>query len=82
MFLWKLFNTNYVIPTFANYLTPTMLYRLCYIGYVMSTFANVNLSTHFTSNKLKNRIAKIIMENEFQCKHKEKKRKERNITTG
>ena len=37
------------------------------------TFANVNLSTQCGSYKLKKHIARIIMENELQFKHKEKK---------
>ena len=38
------------------------------------TFANVNLSTQYGSYKLKKRIDRIIIENESQCKHTEKKK--------
>ena len=40
---------------------------------VIPIFANANLSTRYGSYKLKKRIARIIMENELQCKHTEKK---------
>ena len=57
--------------------------KSCKTENVILTFANVNLSTRYGSYKLKKRIARIIMENELQYKHKEKKkRKERNITSG
>ena len=57
--------------------------KSCKTENVIPTFANVNLSTQYGSYKLKKCIARIIMENELQYKHKEKKkRKERNITSG
>ena len=55
--------------------------KSCKTANIIPTFANVNLSTQYGSYKLKKRIARIITENELQCKHTGKKSKERNITT-
>ena len=47
--------------------------KSCKTANVIPTFANVNLATQCGSYKLKKHIARIIMENELQFKHKEKK---------
>ena len=54
--------------------------KSCKTANVRSTFANVNLSTQYGSCKVKKRIARIIMENELQCKHEEKKKGKTFIT--
>ena len=56
--------------------------KSCKTANVIPTFANVNLSTQYGSYKLKNYIARIIMESELLCKHKEKNKVKTNITTG
>ena len=53
--------------------------KSCKIANAIPTFANVNLSTQYGSYKLKKRIARIIMENELQCKHTEKKKVRKEI---
>ena len=53
--------------------------KLCETSNVIPTFANVNLSTQYGSYKLKKHIARIIMENELQCKHTEKKKVRKEI---
>ena len=53
--------------------------KSCKTSNVIPTFGNVNLSTQYGSYKLKKRIARIIMENELQCKHTEKKKVRKEI---
>ena len=53
--------------------------KSCKTANIIPTFANVNLSTQYGSYKLKKRIARIIMENELQCKHTEKKKVRKEI---
>ena len=53
--------------------------KLCKTWDAIATFANVNLSTQYGSYKLKKHIARIIMENELQCKHTEKKKVRKEI---
>ena len=48
--------------------------KLCKTSNVIPTFANVNLSTHYGSYKLKKSIPRIIMGNKLQCKHQENKK--------
>ena len=45
---------------------------------VITTFANVNLSTQYGGYKLK-KLARIIMENGLQCKHQERKLKKETL---
>ena len=53
--------------------------KSCKTSNVIPTFGNVNLSTQYGSYKLKKRIARIIIDNELQCKHTEKKKVRKEI---
>ena len=53
--------------------------KFCKTSNDISTFANVNLSSHYGSYKLKKHIARIITENKLQCKHQEKKKLKQEI---
>ena len=47
--------------------------KLCKQENLIPTFANIKLSLKHSNNKLKKRIARILMETEIQNKHREKK---------
>ena len=59
--------------------TDIKFIKSCKAANVTPTFANVNLSTQYCSYKLKKLIARIILENELQCKHTEKKKVRKEI---
>ena len=48
--------------------------KQCKQEHLIATFANVRLSTKGSNNKLKHRIARIIIEYELQYKHRQKKK--------
>ena len=49
------------------------LIKSCKQENLIPTFANIKLSLKYNNNKLKKRIARIVMETEIQNKHREKK---------
>ena len=48
--------------------------KLCKVDKIIPLFAKSNLSIKSGSRKLKLRIARVVMESEFQSKHLEKKK--------
>ena len=53
--------------------TDIKFIKVCKQENLILTFANVKLSLQHNNNKLKKRIARIVMETEIQNKHREKK---------
>ena len=49
------------------------LIKSCKQENLIPTFANIKLSLKYNNNKLKKRIARIVMETQIQNKHREKK---------
>ena len=48
--------------------------KICKVEHLIPTFANIQLGTSGINIKLKHRIARIILEDELQHKHRQKKR--------
>ena len=67
-------NTKYM-----KTVTDMKFIKSCETSNVIPAFVNINLSTQYGSYKLKKQIAKIIMENELQCKHQEKEKLKKEI---
>ena len=49
-------------------------WKICKVEHLIPTFANIQLVTNGNNTKIKHRIARIILEDELQHKHQQKKR--------
>ena len=70
-----------VVRTFENIKTryeKTLLdikfLKICKVEHLIPTLANIQLATNGNNTKLKHRIARIILEDELQHNHRQKKR--------
>ena len=58
---------------YANTLPDIKLLKICKVEHLIPAFANISLATNGNNIKLKHRIARIILEDELQHKHQQKK---------
>ena len=76
----------YIVRSLENLKTKYMkvqadikLIKSCKQENLIPTFANIKLSLKFNNNKLKKRVARIVMETEIQNEHHEKKSSKKEI---